>query len=528
MSHRAAAIRGLVLTTLCVALTGTPAQAVEPTDALLGASSDEHLWFVAEAGDGDGAVVLFHHARAMDGPYVEPLMTLPRRPEAMAAWADELFLVFASKPAGSGQPRETYRLRVLREPVPNRYFTDPPDRLQILASLSGEGKLAGFAGSPPGPVALLIPPQHADAGVKASPEAAAAEPVLEAPSLMGWTGDRWSSIDLPADAELTGPCRLAVGGAAGELLFILSGSDSTDPGRSVLHVRGPEATWRSSHVPVAAGRVRSLTRVDAQVLAVLAGPRDERCDLVYVRSNLVLPLAKFARPARAWSVLGMRDGPRIVVVRHADDATIRSVDPITGRLGEAQKLTPPPADAMSVLRMPLLLAITTFVLAMVIRYRPGARPPVSLPRDLLPLPAALRLVAAAIDLVPGAVVAMLVLRCRPADLFGLPLMAMTFEASVPYIVMVTIAILHGAPSELIWRRTVGKALVGARLWGEDGHPPEAGRIVLRNLVKYLILLVPPLAVLALMDPNLQGLNDLVGRTVVVRRRAETEDRPNDR
>ena len=77
--------------------------------------------------------------------------------------------------------------------------------------------------------------------------------------------------------------------------------------------------------------------------------------------------------------------------------------------------------------------------------------------------------------------------------------------------------------------TPGKAVVGAVLVAADGRPPEAGRILLRNLVKYLILLVPPLAVLALMDPNLQGLNDLVGQTVVVRRKENPgEGENNDR
>jgi uncharacterized RDD family membrane protein YckC len=124
---------------------------------------------------------------------------------------------------------------------------------------------------------------------------------------------------------------------------------------------------------------------------------------------------------------------------------------------------------------------------------------------------------------------MFLLSCRLSDLFGLPLMAPTFQASVPYILMVSITVVLSTVGELIWRRSPGKALVGGALVAIDGRPPEAGRILLRNLVKYLILLLPPLAVLALMDPNLQGLNDLVGRTVVVRRKGRsTEGEDKDR
>jgi uncharacterized RDD family membrane protein YckC len=178
--------------------------------------------------------------------------------------------------------------------------------------------------------------------------------------------------------------------------------------------------------------------------------------------------------------------------------------------------------------MPLLLAITILVLAVVLRYRPGARPPVSLPGDLVPLPATVRLAAVAIDLIPGGAVAMVLLSCRVVELFGLPFMAMTFEASLPYLVMISVTILHSVVGELCWGLTMGKAMVGAKLYPADGRPLEAGRIVLRNLLKLLILLVPPLAMLALMDPNLQGLNDLVGRTVVVRPRHEADEDGNDR
>lgn len=514
---------------LCGLICCPAARAAEFSDGLLGASGDEHLWFVAEAREGEGAALLCYHALSMEGPYVEALMTLPRTPEALATRGDELFLVFSPEPAARRRQREVYSLRVLRHPVRGSYYTEPPDRLDVLAPLPGEGKLAGFVGAARGPVALLVPPQHAGAGVSASEDAAAAEPTLQQPLLQQWRGGRWAAIDLPEEFGSAGPCHLAIGGAEGELLIIVTGSAPTEDTGATLHVRDPSGAWRLWNTPVAAGRIRALTRAGAQVAAVIAGPRDERCQLVYLRPGLILPLAEFARPATPWTVLGLRDGLRIVTCRHLDDAAVQAVDAITGELHDRQDLRKPPVDVASVLRMPVLLAITIFVLVVVIRNRPGARPPVSLPPGHAPVAAMPRLAAVAIDLIPGAAVTMFLLSCRPADLFGLPLMAPTFQASVPYILMISITIVHGTVGELIWRRSPGKAVVGAALLAVDGRPPEAGRILLRNLVKYVILLVPPLAVLALMDPNLQGLDDLVGRTVVVRRKespAESED--NDR
>jgi uncharacterized RDD family membrane protein YckC len=50
-------------------------------------------------------------------------------------------------------------------------------------------------------------------------------------------------------------------------------------------------------------------------------------------------------------------------------------------------------------------------------------------------------------------------------------------------------------------------------------------VLARNLFKAIVLLVPVLAIIALLSPNAQGLGDLIARTVVVRR-ADTA--PKDR
>jgi len=59
----------------------------------------------------------------------------------------------------------------------------------------------------------------------------------------------------------------------------------------------------------------------------------------------------------------------------------------------------------------------------------------------------------------------------------------------------------------------------------DGTRPTRRRLALRNLVKCLVIVVPPLAIITLLNPNLQGLDDLVGRTVVVGPPPDPEDAP---
>jgi len=52
---------------------------------LLGASSDDHLWFVVEHTQPDRRTVLRHHAEEMDGPYYSKGWPLSGAPAAMAA-----------------------------------------------------------------------------------------------------------------------------------------------------------------------------------------------------------------------------------------------------------------------------------------------------------------------------------------------------------------------------------------------------------------------------------------------------------
>jgi uncharacterized RDD family membrane protein YckC len=94
-------------------------------------------------------------------------------------------------------------------------------------------------------------------------------------------------------------------------------------------------------------------------------------------------------------------------------------------------------------------------------------------------------------------------------------MTFTFEDSLPYILMALITMLHSIPSELLSYRTLGKAILGGKVVSTDGGRPSALRMLIRNAVKILIVLVPPLGLIALVNPNRQGLNDLAGRTVVV-------------
>jgi uncharacterized RDD family membrane protein YckC len=127
----------------------------------------------------------------------------------------------------------------------------------------------------------------------------------------------------------------------------------------------------------------------------------------------------------------------------------------------------------------------------------------------------LRLAALLIDLLPAGVIVGFTLQAPLGQLLTLPVLSMDIERSIPYLLMAGLAVIHSTVSELTKGTSLGKALVGARVVTTDGLRPSAGQILLRNGLKCLILIVPPLAVFALINPHLQGLADMAAGTVVV-------------
>jgi uncharacterized RDD family membrane protein YckC len=102
-------------------------------------------------------------------------------------------------------------------------------------------------------------------------------------------------------------------------------------------------------------------------------------------------------------------------------------------------------------------------------------------------------------------------------------MTPTFDDSVPYLVMTAITVAHSTLTEALGRPTLGKAIMRARVVATDGSRPALARVLVRNAVKAMIILLPPLVIIAFVSPNLQGLDDLAGRTVVVASASDAEE-----
>ncbi len=481
---------------------------------LVGASSDDHLWFVAPSSGANDALMLYHHAREMDGPHYSRGRPLQELPEAMAAWTNRLWLIFAPKIGADQRDREAFTVEV-QPPAIGVYSFDPAERLSVVASLEGLGNLVGFVGMPQGPVALRVPTQRAGAGVQASEDSIAAEPVLAEPVLEQLRGARWERLELPEDLPIGGRYRLAVGSAQGDVLLLLVAPPG-DRSRTVLHQRHAPGAWTPVEVPVDLRSVVAVTRCEAQVALLLQGVTPGGVEIAYLRPGSLVSLGEFAAPSGRWGLFGLSDGMRLVEQSTQGGLRLRRIDPITGRLGSSEAMTSQGLLPLRTLHMPLLFAVAVTVLLLVLIFKPASQAvSPTLPATMAVLGLTPRLLALAIDLALGGAATIMLLGCTPAELLRLPMWTADIADAAPSLWLIGITIMHCTLGEIVAARSLGKALLGARVVAAQGVRPALGSILVRNAFKIIVLLLPVLAVIGLLNHHLQGLGDLMARTLVV-------------
>ncbi len=507
--------------TACMVCCLTPA--APAAQRLMSVSSGDHAWFIVERCAAEPRFELHHHARTMDGPHYNKGLPLPRMPKAMAAWGNQLWLIFEAQGL-----REVFTVHVHHNPILGAWRHQPPDRLRAVARLDTAGELVAAAGTPQGPLVLLRPSQRARAGVRASAGSVAAEPVLDHPRLMHLDGRRWREIPLPDAFDPGVGCRLVVVDARGRRILLLDAP--TDAGVTVAHWRDPDGGWTRNDVPVGPGKLLDVTSVGPAIALVLRGAGPDLVEVAFMRPWQLLPLTELDTPAGPWTVFGLSGRLALVEFSNRREVSMRRIDPVTGSVSASRPMTPEPLKTGRLLFRPLLfaVAITALMLVLLFRPEPGAAA-VTLPATQELMGPMSRLLGAGIDMAVAAGLTLAVLGCSARDLLDLPLWSADIARTVPFLVVAAITIAHSTLSEMATGRTLGKMLLGGRVVSLDGSRPQPLAILIRNGFKMVVLLIPVLAVAALLNPNAQGLGDNLARTVVVtevRRGADPE--PNDR
>jgi hypothetical protein len=361
--------------------------------ALPGASSDDHLWVIVRTPAPGSRIELRHCAPGTDGPFYTRGLTLavddPDAVEAMAAWGNQLWLVFAPTPPafptpGEAPRRETFTVQVHRNPALEAWYHVPHDRLRAVASLQGAGTLAGFVGTADGPVAMIV------------------DRMAQGPGLVQLRGPQWQELSLPQGLG-PGPWWLGSSGPDGRSLVLL-GEPDRPGGPATVHRRDGAGAWSAGEATLGPGRPRSLTRVGGNVALVVERAPQGPVEVAYVRPGVLLRLARLTPPEGRWSVLGTRDGLSLLEQVPEGEVAISTIDPISGTVGQRQVMAPQRLMTVRVLHRPLLMALGITALMVIVLFKPSASasavvlPPLGC-RDAagLPLPGGGASVVAAVD-----------------------------------------------------------------------------------------------------------------------------------
>lgn len=541
-----------------------------PTTAGTGAAqtgTPSHAWAVLEVDDANVRAVMLHlppratvSAAGSEMGTVRPAAYLTAAPERLAAWANNVWLVFPSEPTRAGERmRRVAQVAAVRSAIGSLWVSAPEGRLRPLPSLPGKGRLLGFAGSPDGPAALIDLPAD---------EAEPAEPVL----FMLLEG-AWEAVELPgplrrlldADPAWVRLVPLAdgvgvlvfLGGTEAEMWVASASAEARRPRRASANepptASMPRVQWtRRVHAiadPQGAGGapapasdvvafgdqfVYAARAGDGSVEVWLLAPGGAArlASLPEVSGRFAfVPLHDVGRVAVLWSEIipPSGGGPSGGLVNPASGRRVHRIAEVSVMTGRVMYEGPARADSpvsgrdfqlLAMLLVGVMLVIVLFVL------RPDSESEVfSLPSGLALAEPGRRVIAGLIDTAPALVLAIDITGARPADLFTLA--GLLGEGDGVWAVAATLAIgfAHCTLGEWLFGRSLGKALTGCEVVavstaraGEGGQiAPVAARLTLakavaRNFVRWA---VPPLAIEGVSNPGRRHRGDLLAGTAVV-------------
>ncbi|MCC6909408.1 MAG: RDD family protein [Phycisphaerales bacterium] len=489
------------------------AQASERPLAPVAVSDGQHVWFFQPAGIAENTrIIVLHHGPRHAKGQAEQASIVEDMPEAALAVDSRLYCIFRGKrnPAGGFQNRSVSTVRAeAYDPRSRAWVYEPSPRARTVADLPGAGRINGFVADGREPLVLLT--AFADA-----PQTEATEGGPGLPQLLRLALPRgeWEPVALPPDARDTD--RFALLAGVRPILLV-----SAPSGESTAYSLESDSTWSAESVEVAAERIADSAVYDGQSYAALSTDAADELEIVLLRPPHVYPVARIkglppsTRLIDFGSSLALATAPP-----EGDRLSVTSVDVESGKTDEAVELRQRLRPAFEDFSLLVLVGALLFAILIMFIFRPAdpARMNVTPPRGARVAEPRRRVVALLIDLLPSALLAGLVLDVplkAVFDIAQMPMRAQHIEQSWPMMLMFLICIGHCTLSELLWGRTLGKALMDCWVVGTDGQRAKVAGVLVRNAMKFVALNVPLLFLFVYINQYRQRLGDLAGRTIVV-------------
>ena len=482
---------------------GAPAQAESsearqgPRESLVAASSGTHLWFAVPK---DGGCRILHHAASMPDGAVREAGRLPAVPQAMAASGDQLWVVMPTE--GSPRSNPVYSVTTHRNPATGLAYETPTGRFDVLPSLpSGVGSPSIVAD---GAALLALASPSAIECHRLGVDRWTTVPFPQGwlgPSVLGvwWhEGARCLGVSAPRDGNLSALCRVA----------------------SKIEL----APWTTLGF-AGAGEGFEFWVSGANCNAFLRSRPGGVHELCVAQAAGVRVVARLAAPSQAWTVLGLGDGFMLAVEASRGEVSMAEIDPITGVVAAPSASVAIVPQTFEWVHLPLLGAATIALLLIGFVMKPTLESSRRLARGWEPLSMVRRTVALAIDLLPGAGVALAITGEGVTALMVMPSWTAQLSECASAAVMMAFTALWCGAFELVWRASPGKFLVGGRVIASEPrsatHEGDAragtGRVLARAAIKGVVLMAPALGILAFVHPLHMGVSETISGTALARR-----------
>lgn len=508
--------RAVLALVICLVCGSAQDARAADNEVLMVASSKDHVWFVAKDPSRPRTWRLMHHTQEMGGPYARVARTLDSKPLAIAARGDQVLVAMRRTVPGAGD-LDLLGLRVEHNAAMGTFFDMPLDGWNVLAGIPNDAPLAGIAIGTEGPLALLLPEKRVLEGIRRT--SASAETPPQMARLLLQKGFAWNPIELPEGLTSSANQRLCPTTGLAEALVLGRGAD----GSAQVHSFADEA-WSQKDLGVQEELILRIVRYQDRLAYVLKN-EGSTIKIAFERGESLLTVATVPKPSITWGLAASGDQLLLIEIDNGGKIGVRSIDSIQGTLGSYVQWIRPPLDVSEWLHLPIIGMVVVAALLAIVLFRPSESPDAPLRAGIVPMPFSRRFIALLIDLVPGIVLALIFFDTDLSLLSSMPLWSSEFALAGPGAVVIGVTILHETVAELIWRRSLGKFVMGGVVRASDGSQPSSSQILLRALFKAVVLYAPILAVFVFLSPALQGVPETVSRTVVAD--ARVRENPSD-
>ncbi len=466
------------------------------------ASGGSHLWWIATQSYGSkDQFELHHHALSDDERQFQVASIFQDKPIAVAADGAQVWVVFDSH----NDKMEVVSGATQLNPASELWFITQGGALQLCPSIVGNSleSLAAFNGEP-----WVI--------VKGETVAR----VLR--------GGQWNAVELPTLINNCAHRRLVV---AGGVLNVLGQT----PDKSIRRFKRESQAWIESRIQVA----DFLYPIDHAVrFACVTGQPSGVQTLNWVEAGEVVPIVALPMTKNFTSdALGAGNSFAWIGLQiHGTENSIERASMIASLPSGATQFSQPVVLRTQVSKasrwyhLPILgvLSLGAIIAAFLVRSLNSPGNPAENTRSTdgdmdrqalaytpaTPLQKWRRLAATGIDVLPFAIVSIVLFEAYSVQIFIPPLWSADIQLSIPYLAMVIAAIAFSMLQEILFGRSMGKRLMGGRVVCINGEPAAWWQHIVRNLLKGLVLLSPVLAIPSLLSATGEGIPDVISRTKV--------------